>query len=368
MRYHILFICAATLTVILLFFRLGQAPVERWDEQTNIEVTRELLTHPRVPLTLDGKPFLEKPPLWYWATAGLSSFTGLTVTTSRLASAVSGILIIILVGAFASEYFSKQAGLLSVLILLSTSQLYIPSSGGFFATHTLRSADADAMFVLFFTAAVIFFVAGTRKPSRNMIPGAILSALAVLTKGPMGLVPLLAYALFLLVNVPKRAAHLLLPPVLITMLLTIPWHLFMYMVTGNEFIKTYAGYHLLLRFTSGLEGHANPWWYYLNVIKSIYVFPAFPAVAASLLVLAARKIPVRVNPELFIPLTSFFIYLVIIFLAKTRLAWYLLPAYPLTAMVSGWWLRNPDTRTGKLFPLMIAYLLVFAVRNVFLLP
>ncbi len=114
-----------------IFFNLLQAPVERWDEQTNIEVVINSLSHKSFPvLYIDDKPFFEKPPLWYWITAIVVKSVNQSPFSMRLLSAVSGVGVILLTVFLAWRWWGVYAGISSWIVLLTTNQLFVTNAGG----------------------------------------------------------------------------------------------------------------------------------------------------------------------------------------------------------------------------------------------
>ena len=88
------------------YFGLGNQPVERWDEETNIKVVTDTAALKYLPvLYLGQKPFFEKPPLWYFVNLGLAGTFGISPESMRMTSAISGLLIILI-----SAYFVGDVG------------------------------------------------------------------------------------------------------------------------------------------------------------------------------------------------------------------------------------------------------------------
>jgi 4-amino-4-deoxy-L-arabinose transferase-like glycosyltransferase len=98
----------------------------------------------------------------------------------------------------------------------------------------------------------------------------VLIALAVLTKGPVGLVlPGLTIALFLLYvgkfwEVVREMR--LFWGVLIILVLSVPWYVLVTLANGEAFIDSFFGYHNLERFTSVVNRHWAPWYFYFVIV------------------------------------------------------------------------------------------------------
>ncbi|NEQ38252.1 MAG: glycosyltransferase family 39 protein [Okeania sp. SIO3I5] len=98
----------------------------------------------------------------------------------------------------------------------------------------------------------------------------ILISLAVLTKGPIGIVlPALIIGSFLLyvgkffqiwqeINIWRG--------ILIFLTITFPWYCLVTLVNGKEYIDSFFGYHNFERFTKVVNHHQAPWYFYFLVV------------------------------------------------------------------------------------------------------
>jgi 4-amino-4-deoxy-L-arabinose transferase-like glycosyltransferase len=98
----------------------------------------------------------------------------------------------------------------------------------------------------------------------------VLLALAVLTKGPVGIVlPGLTILAFLFYvgkfwEVAKEA-KLVFGAVLFSFI-TIPWFIAVILANGQDYIDTFFGYHNIERFTQVVNQHSAPWYFYFLVV------------------------------------------------------------------------------------------------------
>src|SRR5690606_10949615 len=144
-------------------------------------------------LHLDGEPYTQKPPLYFWLAAAAGLPDGrVHELDARLPSALAGIALVLLVGRFGARSLAPATGALAAALLLTTFE---------FADEA-RRARLDVLLALFESAALALFWRIDRRPGRP--PPALVAGmhgclgLAVLTKGPVGfLVPLLVMAAFL---------------------------------------------------------------------------------------------------------------------------------------------------------------------------
>ena len=164
------------------------------DEPRVAEIGREMAVSGRIAVpTLDRRPFLEEPPLYYGALAAVFKARGVSDKTARLPSAVfglGGVLALFFLGRF---FFSPRTAFISAFIL-ATSGEYL---------RVAHWVVVDSGLACFITWAVVFFAAAYLRldgwKRRLFYTFAYLFfTLAFLTKGFIGIVlPALVVLVFL---------------------------------------------------------------------------------------------------------------------------------------------------------------------------
>jgi 4-amino-4-deoxy-L-arabinose transferase-like glycosyltransferase len=319
-------------TIYRLFFGLGNQPIERWDERTNIDVVTDSIAQKDFPvLYLGQKPFFEKPPLWYMVNAVIAGTVGATPVSMRITSALSGLLIILLSAFAAWRWWGFIAGMVTWIVLLCSNQLFVTNSGGYFATHTFRSADLDTLQILFILVAFVAAVEIKRNRFLPIVLG-IASGLAILTKGPMGLLPMVLLTGMEIFKKKNQRREIFIAW-LIMILVVLPWYIFMSIRFGSDFLEANLGYHMAERMIVPLEGHQGSNWIYLEILASWRMFLfSFLLIPGFIWVIIRKKyLDKRV---LFLVLMVIFCF-IIPSVVQTKLAWYILPIYPFAAMMIG---------------------------------
>jgi 4-amino-4-deoxy-L-arabinose transferase-like glycosyltransferase len=264
-------LCAAVLFAAALLLLPGLSWIGAWapDEPRYLQVAEELrsMRHGReglVLLHLNGAPYDQKPPLYFWL-AALAGAPGGRVSeaAARLPSALAGIALVALTLALGAWLFGGRTGALGAALLTTV----------FPFAHLARRAQLDVLLALFESAALALFWRVDRGtgPRRAQLAALHLSlGLAGLTKGPVGfLVPLLAIALFLLVERRLRELPRALPPWALALSLgpVAAWAAAAVALAPEGYAEGALGTNLLGRFFAGTS-HARPFYYYL------YQFPA----------------------------------------------------------------------------------------------
>jgi 4-amino-4-deoxy-L-arabinose transferase-like glycosyltransferase len=169
---------ACLLAAPLLF--LGQAH-EYWltDEPFVAEVAREMLVSRNyVVPTLNGKPFLEKPPLSYAAIALSWKLCGQFPWAARLPSALFGMVSVAATYLLGRRLFGRSVALWSALILPT---LFLP----FYLAHYALADPALEAFVAASLAAFAY-ASGEQGSPWALLLAYLFAALAFLSKGPVG--------------------------------------------------------------------------------------------------------------------------------------------------------------------------------------
>src|SRR5688572_30994069 len=100
------------LTAALLLFRLGQVPLVGPDEPRYARVAVEMSrSGDLVTPTLQGRPWLEKPALYYWLTAAAFRVFGENETAARLPAVAAALLLVGSTALVGARLFGGAAGL-----------------------------------------------------------------------------------------------------------------------------------------------------------------------------------------------------------------------------------------------------------------
>jgi 4-amino-4-deoxy-L-arabinose transferase-like glycosyltransferase len=302
--------------------------------------------------TLNGKPYLEKPILIFWAVAAGQSLTGQDELGARLPSALSAVLLMLFVG----WLVWRAAGSLAPAVLAA-------GLCGFSPLMALvgRACLTDAVLSLFTTLSLGFFFVASEQEApadrRWYLASWAALGLAFLTKGPvapaMVLPTAFVYALWQrsLWRVLRRAQiHW---GLLIVLAINLPWYGLAFHRLGATFWDAFFVSQNLRRFSEVLLGHGGGWFYYLPVL----LLGGFPLAAAALpewgrSLFVNRKEARTSDPmarlRLFAAIAA--VVVVIVFtLAATKQINYILPALPFLAVLGGYflWRRAAGEAMGR---------------------
>lgn len=228
----------------------------------------------------------DKPPLTYWALMITYKIFGINDFASRLpASLIASASVSLMYYLVAKIKGSIKVALASAILLMTCLQFW-------YISH----AVATDGFLFFFSLATFAYayLGITKADSSAMIKAYLAAGLAVLTKGPIGLLlPGLIILLFLISQgLMKKATD---SPrltqqvktcfnplgILLFLIIASPWYLAMYIAHGQDFINGFLGLQNMGRAMVAEHPKFNVWYYYL-VLTPLALLPWTPLVISRL--------------------------------------------------------------------------------------
>lgn len=339
--YPVFFLAFFLVCYFAFFYRLGDPALLDPDEGRSGVIAKEMVTSGEwVTLTYYGKPYYDKPPLYFWLVAlGLKIF-GLTEFAVRWPSALAASLTVVGVCLWGFASGGWRRGLWGGTILAT--------SLGFTALG--RFGKMDMLFSFFFCTALFYFLwwlRTTHPPHRDegapvrsqawIWPFYLLLALASLTKGPVGIVlPLVIVGIALGLKkrwILLREMHLFQGAVVV-LLVSGPWYL-LATLRDPEYMRTFLWDHNILRFFTSHEGigHSEPFFYFLPVLLGSFLPWSFflPAI----LLYLWNKRGNQDHEERFFLLVWFVTVFAFFSLSNNKVGTYILPAFPPLALLTG---------------------------------
>lgn len=252
---------------LLLFFSNGSLLVTDSVEANYALTAKEMvLSGDWLSPQIYGRYWYDKPIMFYWLTALAFKLFGFTEFAARFFPALFGLAGLGLVCWGGKRLYNERVGFYSGLALLSSVEFFLIS----------KSIITDAVLFVFFSATLLFFYLGYRDGrARDWYAMYASAALAVLTKGPIGvLLPGLIITLFLIWQRDWRLLGRcrLCSGTALLLALATPWYLFMYSRHGMEFINTFFGVHNFLR-ASVSEHPKDDVIYYYALVNLLAFFP-----------------------------------------------------------------------------------------------
>ncbi|MBM4005335.1 MAG: glycosyltransferase family 39 protein [Planctomycetes bacterium] len=368
----------AILTLVasaVLATNLGAARLWDRDEPRNAGCAREMLARGDwVTPWFNDEIRTHKPVLLYWFIMSAYGLFGDGEFAARLPSAVLGLGTVLWTYVIGRRLFGAAAGFLAGLAL-SVSLMFDVAG---------RAATPDSCLIFFVTTSLGCFVLGAftghdpsgpgwepstaRLPLLPMLSTYGGMALAVLAKGPVGLILPAAIILFtagmanahvagkdalampflsrvrnqIRVDNMIRSIRMIRPGMglLVIVAIAAPWYLAVDARSDGEFTRGFFLDHNLERAMQSREGHGGSVWYYpVAMLAGFFPSSVFAAPALLEFCFAIRRSENRRTVHgLYLVLGWVVIWVGAFSLARTKLPSYVTPCYPALAIVTGWML------------------------------
>ena len=340
-----LLILLALLALFISIDGLGDRKLANPDEGRYSEISREMaLSGDFITPRLNGLKYFEKPPLQYWATAIAFKLFGESEFTARLYTALCGLGCILLIAYTGRRLYDDQTGVHAALVLMSAPY--------FAALNEIVTLDMGLTFWMTLTMSsfLISQCTATESSRRRWLGVAWAGmAFAMLSKGLIGIVfPVAAVFLYCLVQRNFRLIAQLewVRGLLILFAIATPWFVLV-SIENPEFLRFFFIHEHFERFTTDTHRRVAAWWYFLPIL-----FAGFMPWAVALIpaMLSGWRAPALLAgqdrifaPLKFILLFSGFILLFFSY-SGSKLPAYILPFFPVMALVLGVYLRRTEVR------------------------
>jgi len=341
----------AILLLCLLLFMAGLGARDIWDidEGMHAAIAQTMVNSGDwVTPRFNSEPFFDKPVLFNWLNAAAFVLLGASGFAARLTAAAAGLGAVFLTYLFGRRIYAAKTGLLAAVILATSLEVIALS----------RVVQYDMLFTFFTTLALYCFGFAVIEDRRQKIYFAgfyAAVALAVLTKGPLGLlIPALVIGGYLTME--RRLSFLkemqIPMGVLICSAIAAPWYLMMEQANPG-----YLDYFIFKQHFGNFLGgegvlaprHPEPFFYYLPVLLG-------GMLPWSLMLPQALAKAMRKDRDAGRGLSRYlvvWVFAVFVFfsLATSKLSTYILPLIPAAALLLGrYWhgiLDSPGARPGR---------------------
>lgn len=284
--------------------------------------------------THNGVAWLDYPPLAYWGARLCGLVDGVTPFASRVPSVVFAGLMLIATFLIGRRFTTDRTALMAGAILLATPVMWFQ----------ITTIQADIGYAGFQAIGLALYLLGDSRVGAASwlyrLAGFVCFGFAILGKGPLGvLLPGLILTCWHLWNREWMRFLSLAPLLLVSVLVALPWYLFLVQRLGFETVARELYLQNFDRFGSSNRGHGGKGFFYYGT-RIAADFAPWVGLLAVALVQGFRN---RLADRHWRLLAIWAVVPVLFFTcASTKRNVYLLPIYPALALLVADWLTRAD--------------------------
>ncbi|MCR5654841.1 MAG: glycosyltransferase, partial [Lachnospiraceae bacterium] len=258
--YQLLYSMILIFTALLCLYKLGVKYVDPWDEARHGVNAYEMLRSGNLiksTYLYETDYYNLKPMLSMWLIMAFMKVLGPGVIALRLPSVCCYLLLCVLVGNFVRNRYGRVPALFSMMFLAANTTPFL--------AHMVRSGDADSLYVLLFSVAMMEMIRLKERPDKLWVCGLMFS-LAFLTKSfhagiiaLIGIVFLIGSGVIRKIKVKHWVGFFVstLAPVGI-------WAILRYRTDGTQFFRTMWETDVMGRTSAGFGSNEAGFGYYFS--------------------------------------------------------------------------------------------------------
>lgn len=296
--------------------QLFSFPLQNWDEAWYGEIIKNMASGNYSLLVpfWNGNYYLDKPPLYFWLSLPVVKFFGIGEWQVRLVSVLAGIISVYLVFLIGEKLISRRVGLFAGVIFLTLGQII----------ERLGNGNLDALLICLALASFYFYLDSYKSWKYTFLTGLFLG-LTYFAKGwVLGLYPL--FLMFVHTFLYRRKFLNLLLILAISVFILSWWF-----ITGfHTFGKKFLDWYLFSPTAGSFGGHLD---FSFTLLRTFFRDLGFWLFILLFFQISRKNVgQMEKRMVLFLLLTSL-VYVLAMNFQSNKLGWYLLPSYPLIALV-----------------------------------
>lgn len=316
----LLFLGVLFFIFFLLFYKLDSTYLTNWDEAWYADISRNMAESANFLTPVWNKEvFFEKPPLYFWFSALSFKLFGVSEFSARFPSVAAALGIALVVYFLAKEIFNQKIGIVSLFILFSSIEFLYRS----------RTGNLDTLLTFFMTFSLFSFFKAKNGNKKWFLLMGVSVGLGFLTKGFVGLYPLVVVMLFLLFRDERKILKekYFLASIVVAFLLAGGWFLLSFFINGKPFINQFLlantekfgfGFNIFHNFSFAYVGHLK------SGLKIWFPF----------LIISFAFLLFQIKEKKTIILLSYpLIFLFIMSFSNNKSNWFILPLYPIFSLM-----------------------------------
>lgn len=337
---------------------LGHVHLFDWDEINFAESSREMIISGDYSRVMVGyRPFWEKPPLFFWMQATAMHVFGINEFAARLPNALFGIITLVTLFYIGKKERNAKFGLVWALLFFASLLPHM----------YFKSGIIDPVFNYFIFCGIYFLYRtmgsnNDKLGNRYAFYAGTLIGLAVLTKGPVGLlVPILAFLSILTIKrfrLWPRLKHVIIFSIMVVAVSS-PWYGLEIVKNGPWFLVEFVKYQIEL-FSQPVADHQQPIYYHFVVV----LIGCFPM---SVLALGSFRKKYITDGFATWMMTLFWVVMILFTIVTTKIVHYSSLSYlPLSFLAATYIISRVDNNDKVSKPIIWIYLILGSLFGILL--
>ena len=333
MNLKLIFASIMALSITVMFANIGGLDIYALDEAKNAEAARYMFeSGDYVVPKYNGELRTDKPPLHYYFMATGYELFGVNAFGARFFSSVFGVLTIVITFLFTLKNFNTRAAIYSSLVLIASLHFNLQ----------FHMSVPDPYLIFFTTWSFFSFYNAYKHKSRWALFFFYFAiGCGLLTKGPIAIaLPGLAATIFLIFSKDFRWKTIWrLQPfggLILSLFVALPWYYEVDYRTNGQWTEDFFFKHNLSRYSEAMEGHDGIFLITFAFVFLLGMLTFIPFVFQSLKHASTQ----RKNEPLLFTLISALVIIIFFASSSTKLPNYTVPAYPVLAIVLGYYLSQ----------------------------
>jgi len=344
-------------SLALFMRRINAFPLRNWDEAWYGEIIKNMASgnySPIVPFW-NGRYYFDHAPLYFLLSSPIFRLFGDGEWQVRFISVVSAALAILLVYLIGKRLADFKVGIFSALVFVTIGGVVIRFAHG----------NLDSLLVCLFLASFYFYLLGEERKIYSALAGLSLGLGLIVKSWGVGIFPFLFIAVYSYLKnhrLPKNTFILIIIPLLFFLF----WSIVGYWNFGQTFIQWYWLNPSENRLGNPVGNFSLEYFKFaLHDIGFWFVFPIL------FFVLKRKKQFKAQVPFIASSVILCFVYIFFLNFLSDKSGWYLIPAYPLIAVIFGIFIGRLAEKWPKpillLFglALVVQYLNVLRIENIY---
>lgn len=305
-----------------------------------------------------------QPPLVIWIGYLFTIVFGHHEWVLKMVSFIFGILSLIVLYKTGLELFDRKSAILSVIIF---------SSNLVFSIY-IKRFQLDIPVTFFIITSFLFFIKYYKNPeTKYLIYSGVCLGLSLITKALVGvLIPVVISAFFVFMYFKdgnKFDKKIFIKSVIVILLtsliISLPWHIYMYITHGNSFTDYLFGFHIFQRAFEGVDDNIKPSgvFYYIKFLLTIFPY----SVLIFYFLYVDLKQLKKIHFSRILLWVWFLIVLIVVSLFKTKLESYSLLFLPAFSLLLSYFIVNhePSQREKPVIIILVLLNLVWFFMDEF---